>query len=84
MSNDDFTLENINYTFNQETDILRITSEELLSKIEIYNMLGQQVLNKNLNDSSATLNLSNLSSAIYIVNIEGNNSKTKTFKLAIK
>ena len=84
MSNEDFTLENINYTFNQETDILRITSEELLSKIEIYNMLGQQVLNKNLNDSSATLNLSNLSSAIYIVNIEGNNSKTKTFKLAIK
>ncbi len=84
MSNEDFTLENINYTFNQETDILRISSEELLSKIEIYNMLGQQVLNKNLNDSSATLNLSNLSSAIYIVNIEGNNSKTKTFKLAIK
>ena len=84
MSNEDFTLENINYTFNQETDILRISSEELLSKIEIYNMLGQQVLNKNLNDSSAMLNLSNLSSAIYIVNIEGNNSKTKTFKLAIK
>ena len=84
MSNEDFTLENINYTFNQETDILRITSEDLLSKIEIYNMLGQQVLNKNLNDSSAILNLSNLSSAIYIVNIEGNNSKTKTFKLAIK
>jgi len=84
MSNEDFTLENITYSFNQETDILRVTSEEPLSKIEIYNMLGQQVLNKNLNESSATLNLSDLSSAIYIVNVEGNNSKTKTFKLAIK
>ena len=84
MSNEDFTLENITYSFNQETDILRVTSEEPLSKIEIYNMLGQQVLNKNLNESSATLNLSDLSGAIYIVNVEGNNSKTKTFKLAIK
>tara|TARA_B100000524_G_scaffold348477_1_gene253284 strand:+ start:2644 stop:4716 length:2073 start_codon:yes stop_codon:yes gene_type:complete len=84
MSNEDFSLENINYTFNHETDILRVNSDELLSKIEIFNMLGQQVLNKNLNETSVSLNLSNLSSAIYIVNIEGNNSKIKTFKLAIK
>ena len=36
-------------------------------------------LNPNIN-----LDLSNLSSGVYIVNVEGNNSKTKTFKLAIK
>ena len=53
MSNEEFTLENIDYTFNQETNILRVTSEELLSNIQIYNMLGQQVLNQDLNDSSA-------------------------------
>ena len=84
MSNEEFTLENIDYTFNQQTNILRVTSEELLSNIKIYNMLGQQVLNQELNDSSVVLNLSDLSSSIYIVNVEGNNSKSKTFKLAIK
>ena len=84
MSNEEFTLENIDYTFNQETNILRVTSEELLSNIQIYNMLGQQVLNQDLNDSSVVLNLSDLSSSIYVVNVEGNNSKSKTFKLAIK
>ena len=84
MSNEEFTLENIDYTFNQETNILRVTSEELLSNIQIYNMLGQQVLYQDLNDSSVVLNLSDLSSSIYIVNVEGNNSKSKTFKLAIK
>tara|TARA_B100001175_G_scaffold281907_1_gene260604 strand:- start:2273 stop:3424 length:1152 start_codon:yes stop_codon:yes gene_type:complete len=83
MSNEDFTQQNIDYTFNQETNSLRVNSEELLSNIQIYNMLGQEVLNKDLNDTSALLNLSSLSSSIYIVNIEGNNSKTKTFKLAI-
>jgi hypothetical protein len=30
------------------------------------------------------LNLSTLNSGVYIVNVEGNNSKIKTFKLAIK
>ena len=84
MSNEEFTLENIDYTFNQETNILRVSSEELLSNIQIYNMLGQQVLNQDLNDSSVVLNLYDLSSSIYIVNVEGNNSKSKTFKLAIK
>ena len=84
MSNEDFTLQNIDYSFNQETNLLRVTSEEMLSNIQIYNMLGQKVLNQELNDTSALLNLSSLSSSIYIVNVEGNNFKTKTFKLAIK
>lgn len=84
MSNEEFILENIEYTFNQESGKLRVTSEELLSNIQIYNVLGQQVLNQDLNESSAILNLSTLNSGVYIVNIEGNNSKIKTFKLAIK
>ena len=41
-------------------------------------MLGQQVLNQDLNDSSVVLDLSDLSSSIYVVNVEGNNSKSKT------
>ncbi len=84
MSNEDFTLENIDYTFNQQTNTLRVISEELLSNIQIYNMLGQEVLSKDLNNSLVELNLSYLSSAVYIVNVKGNNGKSKTFKLAIK
>lgn len=84
MSNEEFTLENIDYTFNQESKILNVNSQEILSNIEIYNVLGQQVLIENLNSSSINLDLSSLSSGVYIVNVEGNNLKTKTFKLAIK
>ena len=84
MSNEEFILENIEYTFNQESGKLRVISEELLSNIQIYNVLGQQVINQDLNESSAILNLSTLNAGVYIVNVEGNNSKIKTFKLAIK
>ena len=44
------TLENINYTFNLESKILNVNSQEILSNIEIYNVLGQQVLIENLNN----------------------------------
>ena len=84
MSNEDFTLDNIEYTFNEDTNILRITSTEVLSNIQIYNMLGQEVLNNKLNQTSESVDLSDLSSAVYIVNIEGNNSRTKNFKLVVK
>ena len=84
MSNEDFTLDNIEYTFNQDTNILRITSTEVLSNIKIYNMLGQEVLNNKLNQTSESVDLSDLSNAVYIVNIEGNNSRTKNFKLVVK
>ena len=84
MSNEDFTLDNIEYTFNQDTNILRINSTEVLSNIQIYNMLGQEVLNNKLNQTSESVDLSDLSSAVYIVNIEGNNSRTKNFKLVVK
>ena len=84
MSNEDFTLDNIEYTFNQDTNILRITSTEVLSNIKIYNMLGQEVLNNKLNQTSESVDLSDLNSAVYIVNIEGNNSRTKNFKLVVK
>ena len=84
MSNEEFTLENIDYMFNQESKILNVNSQEILSNIEIYNILGQQILFENLENNSINLDLSNLSSGVYIVNVEGNNSKTKTFKLAIK
>lgn len=84
MSNEDFTFENIDYTFNQNTNILKVTSEEILSNIKIYNMLGQSVFDEDLNQSSLNLNLSNLSSGVFIVKIEGINSNIKTFKLAIQ
>tara|TARA_B100001769_G_scaffold216395_1_gene176043 strand:- start:480 stop:2090 length:1611 start_codon:yes stop_codon:yes gene_type:complete len=84
MSNEEFIFENIEYTFNQESKILNVNSQEILSNIQIHNILGQQVLNENLNNKSINIDLSTMSSGVYIVNVEGNNSKTKTFKLAIK
>ena len=83
MSSTEFTLQDLVYTYDHQTDILSISSQQSLSNIKIYNMVGQEVMNNRLTSNTAEFNLSNLSSAVYIVNVEGSNSTSKTFKLSI-
>ena len=63
-------------------DRLEISSTEIIKNIEIINLLGQRVISDDINNLTYKVDLANLSSSIYIVNIEGN-SGFKTFKLQI-
>lgn len=69
-----------NYFYNQQTQNLTITASEAFSKISIYNVLGQEVINKNLSSTSEVINLSSLKNGIYIANVISNGQKA-TFKL---
>ena len=77
---DDYAANNINYFYNQLTRELEITSTEIIKNIQIVNLLGQTIITDNINDLTYKINLANLSSSIYVVNVEGN-SGMKTFKL---
>ena len=79
---DDFAANNINYFYNQLTRDLEISSSEIIKNIQIINLLGQKVVSKNINNLTHKINLTNLSSSIYVVNIQGI-SGTKKFKLQI-
>jgi hypothetical protein len=79
---DDITANNIDYYYNQITRELEISSTETIKNIEIINLLGQRVISDDINNLTYKVDLANLSSSIYIVNIEGN-SGFKTFKLQI-
>ena len=62
---------------NPATDVLNISSEATaISEIQITNMLGQQVLNQQFNDSSSEqINISGLTSGIYLLKINNNTVK---------
>jgi hypothetical protein len=77
---DDYAANNINYFYNQLTRELEITSTEIIKNIQIVNLLGQTIITDNINDLTYKINLANLSSSIYVVNVEGI-SGMKTFKL---
>ena len=67
---------------NPTNDILNITSSETISVIEIVNVMGQIVLQMDVNSDNAVCNVSNLSNGMYFIRIYGNeNGNIYTKKL---
>ena len=85
LSTEDFdTKDSISHFFNTNTNELTFTSSSLpFNNVEVYNILGQQVLNKKLSQTNETINLSSINAGIYIakVSIDG---RTEAFKFVKK
>ena len=63
---------------NPANNVLNIVSYTVgIDKINIYNLNGQLVLNKEVNNNQKTLNISSLESGIYIVDILSENTSVK-------
>lgn len=54
---------------NPVSDILNLSYSSEISSVEVFNMLGQKVLVKDLNATQGKVNISNLSSGNYIVRV---------------
>lgn len=80
----DFELNKITHSFNQETKLLSIESQNTLSNLAVYTILGQEAMRVNLNSTNSEVNLSQLNTGLYIVKINGVNNASKTVKLVIK
>lgn len=52
---------------NPASDRLNISAAKNIDKIEIYNLLGQEVKNRAINNKNAEVNISSLSNGIYLV-----------------
>lgn len=63
---------------NPATNVLNINAEDIISNVQVYNMLGQQVININPNSTTATLNVSEFKAGIYMVNTTSNGKTTTT------
>ena len=52
---------------NPATDNIKLSAAKNINKVEIYSLLGQQVINKELNSRNAEVNISSLSKGVYLV-----------------
>jgi hypothetical protein len=52
---------------NPAKDNLNVSAVKPINKIEIYNLLGQQVVSRELNTNKAQINVSSLSKGLYVV-----------------
>ncbi len=58
---------NFNAYPNPAKDAINLSASKNIDKIEIYSLLGQQVLTKELNSKNANINVSSLAKGVYVV-----------------
>lgn len=78
---EEFENNSFTHSYNKDTDVLTLESTDFaLEHVEIFNILGQQVINNSLSLNKETINMSDLKDGIYLtkVTINGN---TKTIKI---
>lgn len=80
LSISDNNINGFNYFFSTQSKNLTINANNAFSSISIFNVLGQEVVNKNLSSTSEVINLASLNNGIYIANVISNGQKA-TFKL---
>jgi len=52
---------------NPATSNFTIEAQDLISNVTVYNLLGQEVISKNLNEQETTMDISTLNNGVYVV-----------------
>jgi Secretion system C-terminal sorting domain len=69
LSNADFDNSNFSAYPNPVKDVLNISYTSEISSVRVINMIGQEVLSKNINATSSQVDMSQLSAGTYIINV---------------
>ena len=77
---DDLTQVNIQIYPNPVKNILHIQADEPINKIQVFSILGKQIIQKQLNTTVNTIDLSTLNSGTYFVKLQTENQQ-KTVKI---
>lgn len=73
LGNEDFYRNSIKLFPNPAQSVITITNETIISKVEIFDILGQKVIEKSFNNTQAIINVENLSNGTYLVKTTSEN-----------
>ena len=59
---------------NPVSNVVNIHASDAIQQVKVYNLLGQEMLEKTVGEKDATVNLSNLSSGNYIIKVSTENA----------
>lgn len=80
LKNDTFDDASFVYYPNPVSDVLNISYANEISKVQVMNLLGQEVMVKSINATQSQIDMSNLASGSYLVKVTADN-KVKTIKV---
>ncbi len=69
LENESFAISQLNYYPNPVENQLTISAKDIISKVEVYNLIGQQVKSINTNSNLVQINLSELNGSTYLVKV---------------
>ncbi len=69
LSSEDFNRNTFKYYPNPVQDVLNLEYDSEITSVAVYNILGQEVLNKTINATNASVDMSALADGTYIVNV---------------
>lgn len=79
----DNQIQGFTHYFNPTTSMLTLQADSAFEHFEMYNIMGQKIVSKNLTSNNETIDLSGLSSGIYISRAQVGKNIT-SFKIAIR
>lgn len=77
---EDNTIAGFNFYPNPMDEILTLSAHTTLDKVIVYTVLGNQVINQNIGEATAEINVSSLTPGIYLMKVISN-GKTGTYRL---
>ncbi len=80
LSNNAFNNSAFSYYPNPVTDVLNLSYNQTITKVSVYNLLGQEVIAKSINTNIGQVDMSNLANGTYVVRVTADN-QTKTIKV---
>ena len=80
---EDATIKGFTFYPNPSSDVINLTATENIEKIAIYNLLGQKVIDQNINGTSSQLNVANLVTGTYLMEVSAG-AKTAWHKVIKK
>lgn len=80
LGNSSFDLKGLKFYPNPVTNILNLEYTGTITGVEVFNMLGQKIASKNVNEIATTVDMSNLANGSYFVKVKAENG-SRTIKV---
>jgi hypothetical protein len=80
LATDQFSQNNFTYFPNPVKNVLNLSHTQNISSVAVYNLLGQQILAKTVNNAQSQIDMSDLAAGTYMVKVVAGN-QTKTIKV---
>ncbi|WP_395052469.1 GEVED domain-containing protein, partial [Flavobacterium sp.] len=72
LSTSNFDTSNFKFYPNPVNDILTISNTDLISKVRVINLLGQEIFSKSINSTEGKIDMSSLPTGTYLVKVSSN------------